>query len=591
MKTIGKYSIYNFCILLVLLAIGSCSKEEVLDMFKRQTDAMSFDYLENTQDLAIASSGQWQVSPNANWIAVSPEKGQGASEEQQIGVSVLHNKGDQREGTITLSNGGKSYDITIIQSAGHLSVDRPTVASSFLLDQDLTGAQILIPYTQGAEDDYMNITATLQGPGSEGLSVDEVSNYALSAGDGSVPVTLSGIPTATGEIQFDITVTVPGRNLTQTFVVKSRVKADGGLDPLESPTVTTVKLLPRLAVFDWGTYARNSGVSRKFELELATSQYGPAIRRYANQVDWLSSTSIGTGAYFFDHNRFVFGDLEPGTTYWFRVVHKTINNMNLDSDVTYVQFTTPQEETMGENVLLYKDFDDFWLGGSPIYQAFGVQPTETQIRAGLDPKSTEAKSTDFRTMSWNNNIASTFDGNLGPANAPALYNAYWEGAKYGSDYNNANYAGWHGSNAFAATGVIRLASASAPGFLKTPKLEKINGTADILVTVNTAAYFEPYHSWGEDHLRHAIVIEGDGVIADGGPTMSVMDNNKQVTVACQSNVNPSNNGPLYDYTKPTTHTVKITGATANTRIVVRTLPYSGTDRYRIWLDDIKVEKL
>src|SRR5690606_3313229 len=107
----------------------------------------------------------------------------------------------------------------------------------------------------------------------------------------------------------------------------------------------------------------------------------------------------------------------------------------------------------------------------------------------------------------------------------------------------------------------------------------------------TAAYFEPYHSWGEDHLRHAIVIEGDGVIADGGPTMSVMDNNKQVTVACQSNVNPSNNGPLYDYTKPTTHTVKITGATANTRIVVRTLPYSGTDRYRIWLDDIKVEKL
>src|SRR5690606_3808419 len=141
-----------------LLAIGSCSKEEVLDMFKRQTDAMSFDYLENTQDLAIASSGQWQVSPNANWIAVSPEKGQGASEEQQIGVSVLHNKGDQREGTITLSNGGKSYDITIIQSAGHLSVDRPTVASSFLLDQDLTGAQILIPYTQGAEDDYMNIT-------------------------------------------------------------------------------------------------------------------------------------------------------------------------------------------------------------------------------------------------------------------------------------------------------------------------------------------------------------------------------------------------------------------------------------------------
>src|SRR5690606_28901157 len=113
--------------------------------------------------------------------------------------------------------------------------------------------------------------------------------------------------------------------------------------------------------------------------------------------------------------------------------------MNLDSDVTYVQFTTPQEETMGENVLLYKDFDDFWLGGSPIYQAFGVQPTETQLRACLDPKSTEAKSTDFRTMSRNNNIARTFDVNLVPANARAHYNAYWEGAKYGTNYNKANY--------------------------------------------------------------------------------------------------------------------------------------------------------
>ncbi len=574
-----------------IITFMSCSKEDILDMFKRQTDQMSFNYLNETKALAVASSDNWTTTSQSDWISVNPEQGNGNQQEQKIEVTVAHNKGDQRTGVITISNNNKSYDVNIVQSAGHIVVDRPTVASSFLIDQDITGAQVLIPYTKGAADDLVNVTASLQGPGANGLQIHDVSNYSLSAGDGFIPVDLSGVTSTLGEVQIDLIVEIPDRNYTQSFVVKSRVKADGGIDPLESPTVTTVKILPRLAIFDWGRYIKNSGVSRKFVLELAFTQYGSTIRRYANQVDWLSATSIGTGSYFFDHNRFVFGDLEPGTVYWFRVVHKTINTLNLDSDVTYYQFVTPNEPAQGADIILYKDFDDFWLGGSPIYQAFGVQPTEAQIQAGLDPKSNTAKSTDYRTMSWNNNIASTFGGNLGPANAPLLYNAYWEGAKYGSDFNNPNYAGWYGVNAFAATGAVRLASASAQGSLKTPKLEKITGTADILVTVNTAAYFEPYHSWGEDHLKHAIIIEGDGTIIDGGPTVSSIDNSKQVTVSCKANVDPVSKGPLYDYTIPTTHTVRINGATANTRIVVSTLPYSGTDHYRIWLDDIKIQKL
>lgn len=590
MKKLNK--IYALLILTMTLITVSCSKKDVPLFLKRNSDAMNFSYLNTTKDLTILSNGKWKVTSQNDWISLDPAEGTGDGKtEQIIKVTVKQNTDDARSGEIFLENDIKSFSINIAQEEGHLVLNKPVMAPSFIINEELIGQRIQIPYIKGATTDKATVTASLQGPGSAGLTVEDLHDFELNAGEDFIPVIIKGTPTALGEIQVTLHVEIPSRSIVEDLIVKSRTKLeDNGLDPLESPTVTVVQLLPRLAVLDWGKYTKGSGISRKFELELATSQYGSAIRRYANQTDWLNSTSIGTGSYFFDHNRFVFADLEPGTAYWFRIVHKTINAQNLDSDISYFQFTTPAEDVLGPNVILYKDFDDFWWGGSPIYQAFGVQPTEAQIQASLNPKSSTAKSTDYRTMSWNNNIGSTFDGNLGPDKAPLLYNAYWDGAKYGSNFTSSGYAGWHGANAFAASGCMRLATASAQGYLKTPKLEKITGTADILVTVNTAAYYEPYHSWGEDVLRHYIIVEGDGAITDGGPTLSTTDNNKQIIVQCAPNVSSSTKGPLYNTNRTTTHKVKISGATSNTRIVIKTLPYSGADHYRIWLDDIKITK-
>lgn len=577
---------------IALFGSVSCSKDSLRDVFKRQTDQMSFDYISESKVMNIASSEKWTVVSSNEWIKVTPTAGEGGQQEKTIELTVLHNRGDQRSGVVTISNSKKSYDVSIVQSQGNLTLDKAFVASSFTVNQDITGAKVTIPYLKGSDDDFVNVTATLQGPGASGISIENLEDYKLQAGDGFIPLELSGVTKATGEIQIDLDVSIPSRNLTQKFIVKSRVKVEGGVDPLESPTVEVIKLLPRLAVLDWGKYVKGSGISRKFELELAATQYGAPIRRYASQSDWLSSTSIGTGSYFFDHNRFVFGDLKPQTTYWFRLVHKTINSTNVDSDITYYMFTTPAEEVRGANVILYKDFDDFWFGGGVIYQAFGVQPTEAQIRAALDPRTDIAKSTDFRTMSWNNNLGSTFSGNLGPNNAPLLYEAYWDGANYGSNFSSSNYGGWYGENAFPATGAMRMGAATSPGYLTTPKLTALKASSDIMVTINSAPYFEPYHSWGEDGLRHYIIIEGDGVIVDGGATMRVKESDQKVVVECTSNVNPINNGPLYTTTKTTTHKIKVTGATTNTRIRISSLPYNASAaRVRFWLDDIKVEKL
>ncbi len=574
----------------VMLAVA-CQKKDVLPFLKRQGDGMQFTYLNTTKDFSILAKGSWKVASTDDWINFANAEGNGnGKDEQQLKVSVSQNTGGARTGSFVISNAEKSYEVTVTQEDGNLVLSRPTMASGFTINQSLGDENVHIPYTKGAISDKANVTASLQGPGAAGLTISNVNDYDLSAGDGSIPVSISGTPTTLGEIEVTLNVSIPSRSYTETFVVKSRTRdVNSGVDPLESPTVTLFKVLPRLAILDWGTYVENSGVSRKFILELALAQYGPSIRRYANQVDWTSTTSITTGM-FHKNNRFAFGDLLPGTTYWFRITHVSNNTaLNLNSDMTYFSFTTPAEPTLSSNVILYKDFDNFWFGGSPIYQAFGVQPTEAQVKT-IDPTSSTVKATDYRTFQPNGNLSSTFDGALSPSAAPGVWSAYWEGAKYGSS-PSATYNGWFGVNALAATGAVRLGTASAQGYLQTPKLTDLGNTpTNITLEVNTAAYFEPFHTWGEDYLNHIIEISGDGVIVDGGSTLVTQDNNQKITVACRSNVNASTRGPLNSYTIPTKHTVKITGATQNTRAIIRSFPYGGASHYRIWLDDIKITK-
>ena len=180
-----------------------------------------------------------------------------------------------------------------------------------------------------------------------------------------------------------------------------------------------------------------------------------------------------------------------------------------------------------------------------------------------------------------------------------MWRAYWDGDVYGTNYADADYQGWKGSLALPNTGGVRLASASAQGYLTTPKLLKLGSEGStIKVTVNSAPYFEPYQSWGEDHPQFFIIVEGPGTIVDGGSTMATplnesadcANSDKQVTVECVKNVNASNNTPLSDRLTLTEHNVTVSGATNETRITIKTHPYSGTAHYRIFVDDIKIVK-
>lgn len=581
-----------------MVALGTSCKDDETVFLQRSHDALSFSYLNSTEELLVLSNGRWRVVPNDTWISCSPEEGQGNGKtEQSVGITVQQNDGAERSGSITLTDGMKELVIQITQEDGFFAIGNPTIASSYDLYEELVDKRVTIPYQKSKPGYKANVTASLEGAGTEGIAIESLTGYEMEVGDGAIPLNLSGTPTKKGPITVKLHVEITATGGDYNLTAESRAKLAGEV------AVKLFKVLPRLAVLDWGDYERgtgtngNNGNPRSFVFELAETEDGAALRHFESATtEWLPAANL-----FYEHNRFAFGNLEPGKTYWFRIVARELGPNKEDSDVTALEFKTPEEVSVA-NTILYKDFDDFCLGGSAIYQAFGTAVSDAQIGKNLDPN-------DPATLGAMNkicnpmvsgsslfNYATNTTHNLGPVKAAALWKAYWEGDKYGTNYGDADYAGWQGYWVRLSTGSVLLSTASVPGYLKTPKLAEIGeGTADITVTCHTAPYFEPYHSWGEDHLQHYIKVEGPGTITSGGPTQSeptgsaTPNSDKQVTVICSSNVDKNTKAPLYDYTIPTEHVVKVAGATKETRIVIEAHPY-GTLHYRLHIDDIRITK-
>lgn len=590
-----------FCCALALLTTA-CKDDEAV-FLRRSHDQLEFSYLPSTRELIVQSNVRWQLVPQDEWIGVTPSEGDGDGAEQTVAVTVGQNDGDRRTGSLLLfdpASGQSPLRIEVVQEDGRFTLGEASLEAALDIGVELRNKAVLIAYHKAKPGYIANVAASIEGPGSEGITVEQLTGYALTPGEGSIPVRLSGTPTHKGSFTVTLSVEiVPNAEapLTRAYTAKSRIKLPGEI------SVRAFRVLPRMAVLDWGDYQRgtgtngNNGSARSFLFELSLTEEGPALRSFESATaEWLVSPSL-----FFEHNRFAFGNLMPETTYWFRIIAREIGPNKEDSDITTLEFRT-LGEVMEQNTILYKDFDNFCLGGSPVYQAFGTKITDAQIGGNFDPDDPSALGALHTVCNPMYSTSSLFNykgnatHNVGPVKAAALWNACWEGDRYGTDYAAADYAGWQGFWVRLSTGSVLLSTASVSGHLKTPKLTEIgDGEANITVTCQTAPYFEPYHSWGEDHLQHYIRVEGPGTITDGGPTRSeptgaaTPNSDKQVTVICNSNVDATTKGPLHDYTIPTEHVVKVAGATRDTRIVIEAHPY-GTKHYRLHIDDILITR-
>jgi hypothetical protein len=573
---------------MVALSLTSCSDDES-SYLKRGTDELSFTYLNSTKELVVKSNTKWTATADEDWITCTPASGSGTGTEQYVNITVDQNDGDAREGTVYISDGTKKLAVAVSQEDGVFSLGAPSVPAGLNINESASESAIQIPYYKSKPGYTATVTATMTGDGTEGLAISALDNYPLEVGEGTLSLPFSGVPTAKGLVSIKLNVKINGADVDEDYDLSFRVKTGGEV------AVSIYKLLPRLAVFDWGKYQRGSGTngdngtSRAFHIELAESQYGAATR----YVD-ATTTEMLVANMFFENNRFAFGGLTPNTTYWFRIVAKEVGSNKQDSDTTYIEFTTPVEDVLDSNVILYKDFDDFNIGGCSIYKAYGMDITTYNEWKAFNPSNLSKVHTVAHPMvclRFNMfSIRTNKTHYLGPVISPEMWKQWW--GDY--DYTATVSPGWDGFWARPMTGGVTLGGATADGSLETPPLEALGDTpTDITFTCHTAPYYEDYHSWGEDNNQHYIEVSGPGEIVSCNTKVQIEEGAKKVLVQCVSNVDNSSTEktPLHDYMVTTEHVVKISGATKDTRIIIESAPYATTGIHpRVVIDDIKIVK-
>lgn len=350
---------------------------------------------------------------------------------------------------------------------------------------------------------------------------------------------------------------------------------------MEAPNVALYKASHGLLVFDFGLYNPDENISRIYSFELAKTENGKAIRKYTKKdlESGIATTAgdNGTGTrlnYFV--NRIAFGALEANTTYYLRVIHHAAPETEyIDSEVVTCMGKTEAKPTLGGNVLIYKDFEDFWWGGNSINQAWGAMPLVKPINEQIKASSLNEYN-DFYIHYPIRNAGDSFN-TLAADKAPEYFKSRW-----GDD-------GWNGKKVYEVTGHLKLGTASASGWLTTPALSKLSKSSRVKLTFKSAPYHELTR--GEDMLGCKVQVVGDGTIVNQGHGKLSADK-KEIELTNKTN---SNGGPKlisgeYEWT---IHTVVVEGATANTKLTIGTQEYDkakSSEKVRMWLDDIMVVK-
>lgn len=96
--------------------LAACQQEENLGTPKvdLSVSTMSFEAAGGSQELTLNATRDWMVENENDWVVVSPESGKASAQDQKIVVTVLENKGMDREASLkfTIGMGSKTLKVT-----------------------------------------------------------------------------------------------------------------------------------------------------------------------------------------------------------------------------------------------------------------------------------------------------------------------------------------------------------------------------------------------------------------------------------------------------------------------------------------------
>lgn len=246
----------------------------------------------------------------------------------------------------------------------------------------------------------------------------------------------------------------------------------------------------------------------------------------------------------------VLGHLEPETSYTFRVSAVSSEEDYDDSPFAEYGFKTPSK-TDESGYILYEAFDNFVWGCDYLRAAWGFIPSSM-------PESSK-------------NDLTSLDEPADKVHAPGssqLNFAFGSGSYFTEDFINTQWEleGWNGARCHAVFGMLKIGNWKGTNeYLQTPALEKINGTADVRFSFSYAPWWDQGKTTTDSPKITLEVI--------GGGTAETTVFEETFSVPC----------------KLVTVSTVIRNATSGTSI--KLVPDIGNSGHRLFIDDIKVEKL
>ncbi|WP_419510320.1 fibronectin type III domain-containing protein [Alistipes sp.] len=276
--------------------------------------------------------------------------------------------------------------------------------------------------------------------------------------------------------------------------------------------------------------------------------------------------------------RFAFGGLTPGTNYTMEMRRKADAKSTefVDSDWASVAVTTDAAPST-DGYLLYADFDNFPYGAEPLMCAYG---------RAIGSVKDYTKEVVF-TIPGSKNTVYNPTAKWSDATFCTAYAPMWDAAELANTTLN--------SNVNLAIGYMKFGGGSKPAWLTLPKFTSLASPADIVLELKASPYYEPSNPGGsmeespvaEEGVEFYVRVTGATVTEADGQAVGAGD----VKLVNKKSPEMGDNGAeaLKRYVS-TGHTLKLSGVTAETRIMIYTALDNDGKQHRMWLDDLKAKK-
>lgn len=348
--------------------------------------------------------------------------------------------------------------------------------------------------------------------------------------------------------------------------------------PLLAPTAKLYAKTHGLAVIEWELSAEAlaeqplKGNADTYDFRLRGAD-GEIIDNYTTQK--YNAFAFNRYKFF----RFAFGGLTPGTSYTMEM--RRISTLDtqalLDSEWVSVPVTTDAAPDPS-GYLLYADFENFPYGAEPLMCAYG---------RAFDTKITDFVSNVLFKIPGSKNTVYNPGSKWTNATFCQAYAPMWSA----SELTNAAL----NSNVNLAMGVLKFGGGSKPAWLTLPAFSALTGATDVVLEFDASPYIEPSNPGGSmeqslaanEGLEFYIKVTGATIAEADGKAIGAAE-------ATLTNVaSPEMGGVGAEALKRyvhTGHTVKLTGVTAQSRIMIYTALENDKKQHRMWLDNIKAKK-